>query len=985
MVGRSSWRAAGAGLSLVAIAAAPATAEAPPAGAVVGPLQIRVGEAKDITHIEFRWRGGVGMTARRQGQVLVLTFSRGASPDLSRLRVDPPKFLRTAEAKSAGGRLELDLTLTDDGDAKPGAADGVSYVNLFKRADPPPAAAPAQGSGPDRPNPAPSSGVVVVQGVKAGPQAVLSFPWQSPLAAAAFRRGQAIWLVFDGKAGLDVAAASRALPQYPMRVVQGADYTALRITASADTPYSVSAQGPVWKLIVGPGIQARSLQVAMAPDAADGPATLASNVAGATRILWLDDPVVGDRLAVVPALAPAKGLMFRREFVELTALPSAQGLAIQPASDNLAVSTDGDVVRISTPGGLKLSPQVRARLAADMELPQPSPLPGLIDFEHWSDTGGGSFLARYDALMGAAAAEANRRALGDKNAGIGARMGLARFLVGSELSFEAIGALDMAGKIQPDLMSNGEFRALRGAAKIMAGRYKEAQTDFASPALAGDPPSALWRGYADAKLGQWTDARQEFQTGMKALKLVAPAWRARFERANAEASLRLNDFATATSQLQDAMSQPEQPLDRLATLLVVARLVEAEGAPMRALPIYEAIARAPSDQLASPALLHATQIRLMAGAISPDRAADTYNELRYRWRGDATELDVTRALGQLYLAQGRYRDALEALRTARNRMSDLPEAMQIQADLAGAFRDLFLNGGADGLEPIQALGLFYDFKELTPIGADGDEMVRKLAQRLVNVDLLDQAGDLLKYQADNRLDGVPRAMVATDLSIIELMARKPEDALNALNASRTTLLPTALQAQRRLIEARAWLQLNQLDHAAEILGNDASAEGVALRAEIAWRRRDWPAAAKVFEASLGDRWKTADGQLSPEDESKLLRAAVAYSLAQDDASLARLRERYTGFMDKARWPDALKVALSGVNVEQITSANFAQAISDDQTFTGWVDKMRQRFRQQPLGAATPPLSLRPLNTAAADATTPAAAAASKPAAKAAKA
>ncbi len=194
---------------------------------------------------------------------------------------------------------------------------------------------------------------------------------------------------------------------------------------------------------------------------------------------------------------------------------------------------------------------------------------------------------------------------------------------------------------------------------------------------------------------------------------------------------------------------------------------------------------------------------------------------------------------------------------------------------------------------------------------------------------------------------MPRALVATDLAVIELMARRPEDAIQALNGSRTTLLPTVLQQQRRMIEARAWLQLNQLDHAAEILGADASPDGVALRAELAWRKRDWPTAGKVFEASLGERFKTQDGQLSPEDESKLLRAAVAYSLAQDDGSLSRLRDHYQGFVDKSRWPDALKVALSGVNVEQITSANFAQAISDDQTFAGWSRKCWRILATQP--------------------------------------
>ena len=38
--------------------------------------------------------------------------------------------------------------------------------------------------------------------------------------------------------------------------------------------------------------------------------------------------------------------------------------------------------------------------------------------------------------------------------------------------------------------------------------------------------------------------------------------------------------------------------------------------------------------------------------------------------------------------------------------------------------------------------MFYEFRELTPIGRRGDEMIRRLADRLVAVDLLDQAGEL---------------------------------------------------------------------------------------------------------------------------------------------------------------------------------------------------------------------------------------------------
>ena len=45
-------------------------------------------------------------------------------------------------------------------------------------------------------------------------------------------------------------------------------------------------------------------------------------------------------------------------------------------------------------------------------------------------------------------------------------------------------------------------------------------------------------------------------------------------------------------------------------------------------------------------------------------------------------------------------------------------------------------------------------------------MIRRLADRLVSVDLLDQAADLLQYQVDHRLQGAARAQVAIRLGVI---------------------------------------------------------------------------------------------------------------------------------------------------------------------------------------------------------------------------
>src|SRR5207237_1151569 len=95
-------------------------------------------------------------------------------------------------------------------------------------------------------------------------------------------------------------------------------------------------------------------------------------------------------------------------------------------------------------------------------------------------------------------------------------------------------------------------------------------------------------------------------------------------------------------------------------------------------------------------------------------------------------------------------------------------ARQAQDNASRLFSQLFLSGKADDLPPVDALSIFYGFRELTPIGRRGDEMIRKLADRLVGIDLLDQAAELLQYQVDRRLEGAARAQVAARLAMVYL-------------------------------------------------------------------------------------------------------------------------------------------------------------------------------------------------------------------------
>jgi tetratricopeptide (TPR) repeat protein len=936
---------------------------------------VRVAQAAEFSRVEFHWAGGARAAVKRSGQTLTLRFNRAVKPDVSQLKVFPPRFLKSAEAAVVGGAAQVTFILGDDADAKVGQADGATYVNFFAqkadaktKADPkakdvkPDPKAAAEPAAPqstpiaaDRPNPIPTGGIVHAEGDIFTGRTVLRFPWKAPLGAAVFRRGEAVWIVFDAKAGMDLGKLPQASAQLnSVRLVQGADFTALRLETPPGVPVTTKGEGGTWSITLGRATDEPPTPIKVSRDPEQASAALSAAVAGVTRVIWFDDPVVGDRIAAVPALAPSKGLPSRREFVDMALLPSAQGLGVEPYASDLAISSQGELVKIGRPSGLALSStqKVAAANPALSGAPQKASMPALIDSETWSKVGSGGFFARYDALQAAAADERMKDVDPEKNSPVEARMALARFLVGSDLSYEAIGALNALGRKHPAVMADAEFRGLRGAAKVMAGRYAEASVDLAAPQLAHDPSAALWRGYIAERSGRFDEARKAYSEGYQALNLVAPKWRSRFARSDATAALETNQLGVARTQIAMALSADAGPYEELAVRLVQARLFEAEHDTGRAIAVYDAVATVRLGSLAAPAILHATELRLASGKITPQAAADVYDNLRYRWRGDATELETVRALGALYVSLGRYREALTALRSAGQRLPDLPQATLLQADLNQDFRSLFLEGGADGMEPLQAMSLFFDFQELTPPGAEGDQMVRKLARRLVDVDLLDDAAKLLKYQVENRLDGVPKAQVATDLATIYLMNQKPEDALYAINESRTTVLPTAMNVQRRLLAARALLALGHFDEALEFIQADKSAEANDLRADITWKQKNWAASGPLFEKSLGDRWKN-EAPLTPAEEAKLLRASVAYSLAGDDAALTRLRTRYAGYIDQARSPDALRVALAGADAIKLPAADFARISADNDSFTAWVIKMKQKLRSDPLKPAPP--------------------------------
>ena len=931
-------------------------------------IDIRVGRNDKSGRIEIYGATGSRASVRREGDQVVIRLPGKSQPDIGDIRANPPIGIGGVDVKSDPRATEVWLKVSDGYDTHFGRGDGGVYIQI----DPSAVAQAPTGAidghvtvnlqnAPAAPvrdvhGPAPGEHVNVASAAPTVPVEVedtdggrdLIFSFSGPAAAAVFRRGDAVWVVFDNEAVLklpDTIKDGNVIQDVQWTHNDG--FTAMRITAPTAGSLSVQNDGLVWRVrLGGRPLDNNAAQVNVVRDDSTGVPGLNANLAGATKIAWIRDPAVGDRMAVIPARAPVKNLVTARTTLEATFASTAQGVVVTHMTPDVKVAVDGDLIEVSRPQGLTLSAIDPNARPDDSRLEYKSALYPALMNPDWSAVPPEGFLARYNDLQAAAADEAS--------AGLGAptkaRLSLARFLIGQGLSFEAQGALDLLTKQSPRALDDPQVRGLRVVAKMLSGRYADATGDLSAAQLVADPASRLWAGYAETKAGHYADAVKDFKAGMKAAGEFPVAWRTRLGAAYAYAAMQTNDLATAQTMIGFATSQPAEPLDRLAAFLIDAQIIEASGDHLRALGVYSAVSRASDDRIAAPAMMHAAMLSYQLRKADAQKTLATLASLRYRWRGDDTELQLVANMGQIYLSEGRYRDALEVLRSGNQTFADKPQAIQIQASLNTAFRNLFLGGMADGLQPIEALGLFNDFKELTPIGADGDEMVRKIVRRLVDVDLLDQAAELLDYQINHRLDGVAKSSVASDLAAIYLMDRNPQKALETLWNTRTTLLPKDVMSERRVLEARALDDLNEPDKALDALGPDTSPDADDVRADIFWKQQDWPKAASVLEKRLGDRYKT-DTALSLSEESQVIRAGVAYSLAKDQPSLTRLSDHFGKFADKASSSDAMRVALAPLDAGPISAKSFALAAASTDSFAGWVAGMKKRFREKDDAAA----------------------------------
>lgn len=774
----------------------------------------------------------------------------------------------------------------------------------------------------------------------------LVFPFTQPTPAAAFRRESFVTLVFENPIPFDLRAMRLELNDL-VRSIQPArvnDLNLIHLELHDSALVSMVPSGDRWVVVLGPAVlePPRDLDIGRGTFA-DGKAFLEVLGDGFGTMRRITHPHVGDSLFVVPMLGPSQGALARQEMVEFDILPSAHGLVVRPNVDALALEVDPQRVVLSREQGLTLS-EVGLSLGSFGFSAEERP--GYFDLRAYAGEGPSAFSGRYEDFQNSIAAS-------EGAVRIERLMAFARFLLAFDLGQEANGALDIVLSEASALEHDEGYLMVRAAALTLAQRNEEAREIVNSHVMDGVVDAGFWGLLANAGLRDWPAVNAAYDE-VAALFDGYPASlvaQARLDGVEAALHVRAIDLATERlSQIDPSRLMGSPKEDRLE--LLQGRVALAKGRADDALGVFDKVRDGNAGPLGAQATLLAIETRIANEEITMAMGLDQLENLAVAWRGDNTEVRTRRLLGELYVEQGRYSDALSALKGILIAQPDHPDANDVSDDMQAIFVDLFLNGEADQMAAIDALSLFYDFRELTPIGRRGDELVRRLSERLVSIDLLDQAADLLAHQVENRLTGTAKAQIAADLALIYLMDYRPSEAVAVLQRSRVSQVPPSIERGRRIIEARALSELGRHELALEMLRSLDGTDVDAVRADVLWNAERWVEAGEVIERSLADRWNDRI-PLDEEEMQQVLRASIAFSFAGDEYALERLRARFDGKMSEGIYASAFDVVTSPIETQGSAFRDVARGIAGLNTLNRFLSDYRSTFSSQTVPVSPP--------------------------------
>jgi len=647
----------------------------------------------------------------------------------------------------------------------------------------------------------------------------------------------------------------------------------------------------------------------------------------------IKDPVVGDELLLMP-FQETGAFTVKRRLSDFQIVPSAQGLVIKPWHERVVARVVTDGVEISSEGGLKLSsPEDMGVLPATIR-GEEGIQTSLFDFKRWLGRDDESFTQKEQRLWQTIINV-------DKDERVLARMDLARLYFAHGFGYEALSVLEVVEKDLPDIKLHAEFLTLRGVSRILVGRVREGLLDLSSDLVKPEPDILLWRAVGAALLQKWDEAVPLFEKVMPLLAAYPEPMRSRFWILAIESAAALDETKNVVTWLATLEKEGFSDGARPAVSYLRAVLHSKAGKVDLAEKLWQQVAESDDHLYKVRAELALVDLGIATQSMTPEQATEKLEGLRFSWRGDGLELDILKRLGTFYVASMEYRKGFTTLFEAVNLFPDAPQTQELRRSMIKTFQDLFLTALGKDLSPLESLSLYVDFPSLVPAGVDGNAVRSNLAERLVDIDLLDQAVDLLKDLYVHGSTKEERVNTALRIVGIRLLDHNADLALKTLEEAKkeTFELSKTTENEWRLLYARALSMKGQYQDALDALPQNKERSTLLLYADMALRAKQWGDAIHALQDLIGP---AMGKELSEEQASWLVHLAVAMAHNQDSLGLDRLAIDFGDAMDKTSKASVFRVLTRPDHVNQLKDIQAAQAgLSEVDMFREVLDTYRK--------------------------------------------
>lgn len=773
----------------------------------------------------------------------------------------------------------------------------------------------------------------------------LAFPWNMEVGVSVFQRGKYIWVAFDHSQNIDLADLRRQSKDVAEEIIQLPHSQALilRITPKKNVKVGLRQEGLLWIIDLythNIAYKGKELPIFLQYNSMNQSYLYIPSIS-IGNALSIIDPEIGDVIYIGTETELGLSVNEDYHYPDLEILPAKQGFAIVPNSSDIIVSkgNTGFSIKGNNRGlnisdnleNLKRQQQLWEKTSEVFDLNIPAQILNL-DFNTAENQ------LKEDISKASPEQE------------VKAKLALIRYYLGMGLGSEALRSIkqltpEERRQIKPETLS-----ALSGVANFLLRRYDDALDNFSQEALQNNNEAIFWRALTDSAIEFKKENDAVLLTFISIIRNYPQELKERIALVAVDTSIQSYDDISTQNFMDILKFSKVSDARRSQILYLNAKKFSLQGYPNNAIREYGNATRHQSQKYASLSRYEKANIELKLSLLKPKKAIEELERLRFAWGAPEFKLILLQRLAEVYEMDRNFSKAMQTYEESMSVAETQQQKDEILNKMIQLFENLYLNGVIDELQAVKAIALYKDYEWLAPRSRHFTDIIQKVADRMVAVDLLTSASELLKEQLRVvNLSEEQKSEIGIRLALIYLFERDSIAALDILEKTDSQNLPENHIQYRKIIKAKALSNLKRNEEALELLEGNYSKNALLLKTDIYWKSGKWEKAADSIKYLIEKPKK--DQALTQEQISYILDWITALKKANQDTVIFRIRNTFLPHFQGTPYYSTFNVLTTNLETNRVDMNAIDKAVNDIQAYSDFSklydDSLLKNLPKQP--------------------------------------